>query len=626
MARWLLVATVVGALVAGACSDGDNKQPGATVTATAEATSPATAGPSKPRLNACPTDADQAICDFAAAAEGWAQAGDIEKLIGGGPLDTPATRDDLRQLLETQLPGTADAPRKLRSIACPVGRKDDAPQPECAHRFALVFATVTERAPLPDGKGLLVLGYDRTPAGAQLYGYGVPEPVWQLALLAGPMTGGERLPGTTGQGYGFRIYPVEVLRPGEEPAPAPGSVETIAGIEVRELTLGPSTSLPNDVVVYVGPAAWAADSYPVLLWRVYRDPDGVLRRDDLFANARSQLGDLAIVDWAADERMGEIVFVACPAGRCRGTGVGGWAGEFDVYRSTDGGISWVTFGTVPAMTFPAAVIPEGVVMSEFQGRDDDERPVQRYFVHPSGAELKPPAPNTEPRLVPGLGIVWEPTYMDRKFGAEPVYDASGKVLDAAAFAPNLEARLMARAGDGSLYGAWQYVLDRPADPHPPSAYVGRVDGSGKPVSLYLNRVVVPWFGPYYAGPGLVIGNAELKAPAGSARPFDVPAVLIDLGTGSAAPLRELDQFIEGYEQPIVRATVVAKVARVATGQDCLNVREAASRSAPSIACYRDGVLLFERGEAVIAEGMTWVPVTTPEGKDGWASGEFLEWR
>lgn len=620
--RWqFLLPALILALGLGACSNDPKPQaPAATATAP-----PATMTP-KPQLSACPEDVGQEICDFAAAAEGWAQAGDVQKLIAGGPLDTGEARAGLGKLLDSQLPATADAPRKLRSIACPVGRKADAPAPDCSAKFALVFATVTERTPPTDGKGLVVLGYDRSAVGFQLYGFDAPLPGWQLALIAGPMTSGETLPGTTQTGLGFRIYPVEVLPPGQQPVPTPGTGETIGGLAVKELAFGAPTSLPGGVVVYLGPAPWASDSFAVLLWRLYLGPDGTIRRDDLFANAKAQLGDLAIVGWAGDETMGQMVAVACQAGRCRGTGVGGWAGDFDVYRTTDGGISWAPFGSVPAMAFPMAVTAEGTLFGHFLGRDDNERPQYDFFRLPSGEKVTPPAPNTEPRVVPGLGLVWEPTSMDRKFGAEPSYDAFGKVIDAAAIGPNLEARLTARAG-GQLYGAWTYVLDRPADPHPASVYFGRADAAGKPLALFRLGPAVPvasWLGPFLAGPGLVISNGEVEVSAGSPRPFDVPAVLIDLATGTVSPLREFDQFMNANQQPIVRGTVVAKVARVVTGGDCLNVRESASSSAPAIACYHDGVLLFERGEAVTVGGASWVPVTTPAGKEGWASAQFLE--
>ncbi|MBE0608980.1 MAG: hypothetical protein IH609_06350 [Dehalococcoidia bacterium] len=617
---WLALVVFGGALFA-ACSDSEPKAP--TPTATSGVTASPT--PAPPRLNHCPEDAGEETCAFAAAAEGWVQAGDALRLTGGGPLDTDHARADLTQLIASALPADANAPRKLRSIGCPYV-PGQPPYPDCSERFALVFSTFEFDQAGLGGTGMLVFGYDVLATGPQLYGYAIPEATWQLALLTGPGSGGDQLPGSPENGLGFRIYPVEVLAPGQSPAPTPGAVEQIGGIDVRELILGPETSLPNDLVVYLGPAPWAADSFPILLWRVYRGHDATILRDDLFANAKAQFGPLAIVGWTASENFGEIVLVACPEGRCRGVSVGGWEGEFDVYRSTDGGIAWSAFGQVSAMTFPRAVTPAGVIMAEWQGRDAAERPVFRFFLHPSGEAVTPPAPYTEPRLVPGIGVVWEPAYQDRKFGAEPIYDASGSAITAAQPAPNLEARLAARTSDGSLYGVWNYVPDRPADPHPRTAYLGQVGPAGKPVSLFTPARVASWNGPYLAGSGLLLANVELPVQPGSAAPFDVPAALIDLSSGRVLPLRELDEGLGANQQPLVRGATVARVARVVAGTDCLNVRETPSEAAASLGCYRDGVLLFEGGETRIEGATTWVAVTTPDGRGGWASAEFLQRR
>ncbi len=616
---WLALVVLGGALFV-ACSDSEPKPP--TPTPTTGVTASPT--PAPPRLNHCPEDAGDQICAFAAAAEGWVQAGDVIALTGGGPLDTDHARADISQLIASALPEEANAPRKLRSIGCPYVR-DQPPRPDCSERFALVFSTVELEEAGRDSSGMLTFAYNRAPGGPQLNGYGTPATGHQLALLAGPMTGGDILAGSPELGLGFRIYPVEVLPPGVTPATPPAGLEQIGGVDVHELTIGPETSLPDDLAVYLGPAPWAADSFPILLWRVYRGHDGTILRDDLFANAKAQFGPLAIVGWTASENFGEIVLVACPEGRCRGVSVGGWEGEFDVYRSTDGGITWSAFGQVSAMTFSRAVTPAGVIMAEWQGRDADERPEYRFFLHPSGEAVTPPAPNTQPRVVPGIGLTWEPTYLDRS-SAPSRCTTPGRCHCHRTTDPNLEARLAARTADGTLYGTWAYVPDRPADPHIRTAYLGQVDAAGKLVALFTPSRISSWNGPYFAARGLLLGNAELPVPAGSQSPFNVAVVLIDLSSGVALPLPELRAGLEQFQQPLIRGAVTGRVARVATGTDCLNVRESPAASATSLGCYRDGVLLFERGETRIEGATTWVAVTAPDGQEGWASAEFLQRR
>ncbi len=64
--------------------------------------------------------------------------------------------------------------------------------------------------------------------------------------------------------------------------------------------------------------------------------------------------------------------------------------------------------------------------------------------------------------------------------------------------------------------------------------------------------------------------------------------------------------------------------RVAGAGDCLNVREQPSTTASVLGCYADNVLLRDHGGEQQAGGITWWKVGTPDGKEGWASREFLE--
>jgi hypothetical protein len=111
---WLTLVILGGALFA-ACSDSEPKQP--TPAATTAVTASPT--PTPPRLNSCPEDAGEDICTFAAAAEGWVQAGDVDRLIGGGAFATDHARADITQLIANVLPASPAPPRSLRSIGCP---------------------------------------------------------------------------------------------------------------------------------------------------------------------------------------------------------------------------------------------------------------------------------------------------------------------------------------------------------------------------------------------------------------------------------------------------------------------------------------------------------------------------
>jgi hypothetical protein len=585
----------------------------------------------QPQLVGCPPQVGQAVCNFAAAAPGWLQGRDLGKLVGaGGPMDTPENRTALLQTIDTGLV-PADSPPTLRSVACPVGHDPITGilPASCEKAFSLIFATADEKALTATG-GVISLGYAISAAGPQLVGHLVVATSQRTWVLRGPNASGCPVAGTEqnpNQCFGVTVYPVEVLGPGQTPV-AVGGVETIAGAQVKQLKMGPEAPLPKDLVVYVFPAPYATDANPALLWREYRDAKGEIRRDDLFANLKTQLGPVAIVSWVGDERMGQIVVVSCPAEHCHGTGVGGWAGEFDVYRSIDGGITWSSYpptpnSSVPAMSFPDAVTSDGVLMSQFTGRDQDESIIWRFYLHPGGQEVAAPAPRVTPRIVPGFGLVWEWDGTENKgYAPFPNYDGTGAMITQAALTPAMQAHLIGRTADGSAYAKWQYVKDRAADPHPVTVYLGRVDSKGKPIELFTSAPIdlTVYRLPFLAATDLLLTNVDLHATSG----FDVPAALVDLRTGLVEPVRDLSGGLTGSQQPLVVGALPGPVLRVVTGSDCLNVRQNPSATATTRGCFKDGVLLADRGQTTVADGATWVAVTTPLGDPGWASSDFLE--
>jgi hypothetical protein len=180
----------------------------------------------------------------------------------------------------------------------------------------------------------------------------------------------------------------------------------------------------------------------------------------------------------------------------------------------------------------------------------------------------------------------------------------------------------ARLTDGSYVGTWEYVPERPSDPHPRTTYVGIVDESGDPVALYTPGPVAPWITPAAVGNELLLSNAELPLPAGRNRIFYVPAVFIDLSTGRIHPLPELFEGIDEELQPRVQGAVARRVARVSSG-DCKSVYPEPSADGEALRCYADGVLLFDEGETRIVDAVTWVLVTTPDGFEGWTDANGL---
>ncbi|HXU24162.1 MAG TPA: hypothetical protein VN697_09050, partial [Tepidiformaceae bacterium] len=617
-----LAVLVLAALLQG-CSGNSKPTPGRNGAKPANAT----ADVAVPQLGYCPPPIGTATCNFAAQAEGWVQGADIDHLVGSGSSATAAQRDALRSAISGTFATPAATSAKLRSIACPLVA-DSPPAPDCSKEFALTFATISEKEITAGPGGILVLGFKEGTSGPQFSTSGAPEGPGRVYVMTGPNANGCELPGVESSGgcLGYRVFPVEVLGPGQAPPPAPGAAETINGIPVKPLEVGAETSVPEGIVIYRSPAAYASDSNPVALSRVYRDAAGGVRADDLLAPLRSSFGPFGITGWSGDQRMGELFVTTCAVGRCQAVGVGGWTGELDVYHSVDGGISWSADGHVAAPAFLVAVTSDGALMAEATGWDaTQQRTEYRFFSFPSGAAVEPPAPNLMPRVVPGAGLVWEPAWQPSGLtGAEPTYDSSGKVMTSLQITPNLQAHLLGKEPDGTMYVGWDYVPQRAADPHLATHYIGRLDPAGKLTAIYSSGVLQSWVGPYPAGANQLIGNASLPTAATSDQPFDVPAVLVDMAGGKLMPLRELNQGLDNYQQPFVARVVEGPVVRVDGAGDCLNVREQPSTREKSLGCYRDGVLLGDRGESMSAGGIDWRSVSTPSGEAGWASREFLD--
>lgn len=150
------------------------------------------------------------------------------------------------------------------------------------------------------------------------------------------------------------------------------------------------------------------------------------------------------------------------------------------------------------------------------------------------------------------------------------------------------------------------------------------------VGLFANLHLPAGFDPrVQLDASRLIATVEYERPgtctAGGMTAGADPAV-IDLDAGTYAFIHDpfYDPACSHGTQRVI-SLQRAPFARVKTGSDCLNVRETPAQASLSLGCFKDGVLLRVRGQAEqTAEGITWVAVETPDGRSGWASGEFLE--
>jgi hypothetical protein len=372
--------------------------------------------------------------------------------------------------------------------------------------------------------------------------------------------------------------------------------ESIDGVAVKALTVGAPLSLPKDVVFFYMPRTYATDGGAIRLHRAYTDATGNLRAEPLFTGELEKAYSFAI-----DTSRGAIGVGVCAQGYCGGVGEPSPDARAAAYLSTDGGVSFKKLGELPRGAFVNGIVGEEVLVTRYA------ESVTTHALFPSGNLVKPPADRSYPVQVAG-GIVWQGTNAE-------IYSSAGQLLSPAqSYGLSTGSLPLVNAAASQSIKTW---MKQPASAQDPGQqYVGVYDGS-QLVDAYH------WEGRELRAVAklsdtLLLGN--FYPPQSGFGEF--PAVLIDLASGEIRPLSDLSAAVtKGH--PFVLGASVGPVLRVATSGDCLNVRETASTTATSLGCFKDGVLLKDRGKTEQAGGISWQAVGTPDGREGWASSEFL---
>ena len=393
--------------------------------------------------------------------------------------------------------------------------------------------------------------------------------------------------------------------PGANPTSAPNTTtppaltgEVVDGVAVKTLTIGAPVTLPKDLVVYYRPATYATDGGDTRLYRAYTDASGVLRSDPLFT------GDLeGAFSYALDTGRGTIGVSVCVQGYCGGVAEPSPDARAVGYLSTDGGVSFVRLGELTRGAFVNGVVGGELLVTRY----GDGSATHSLF--PSGKTVNPPVTLASPVQVAG-GILWQTPE-----GA--ILDSAGQSLSPAqTYGMTTASRPIVSSGESVKTWAKQPTAAQSLG----RQYLGVFQGT-KLAAAYS------WQGNDLRAVVRLSGTQLLGNFAPQQTGFgEFPAMLVDLGAGLIYPVPELSELLraEGHiGQPFIQAASPGAVARVTNAGDCLNVRESASTAAKTLGCYKDGVLLKDRATTEQAGGITWWAVATPDGREGWASSEFL---
>jgi hypothetical protein len=400
-------------------------------------------------------------------------------------------------------------------------------------------------------------------------------------------------------------------------------VETIGGVQVRNLTVGPPVPLPGGFVFYEVQASWEGPAGAVQ--RAYRDATGAVRVDVLYQTRLVFPNSGPAIASAAATPDGGVLAIGVCQGFCYGE-----TGPITVISSTDGGMTWDEFGGALPNNAVVGASPGLVLLRSREGIDS---------LQPGGTQTRlASAPEWQPSvlLVPGS----PPLVLVRGDDRVTLNRTDGSLFARPSLPRGAQVEAFTRtpAGrpDKEVYEVdWSF-------PEPLSStgrirYSGFMDGRSGTF-----RAVFRWDPTVYVFPSgghWLTATRELRVMAFPITLFGdrfanrqsgevyLPAV-VDFEDGTISPI--LEHFADNITgdktgAPGVLAIASGTFARVTTGADCLNVREQPAKASPGLGCFKDGVLLRLRSQPEqSADGITWVAVETPDGRPGWASAEFLE--
>jgi hypothetical protein len=383
-----------------------------------------------------------------------------------------------------------------------------------------------------------------------------------------------------------------------EPLPTSGATATAQpvpgepfGVPIQDITAGEAVRFPELTVLYY---AWAAIEGPIHnLWRAYRGADGEMRYENLYSHLPP--GDPFTT--AFDLEHGELAVGLCRQSYCGGYGSPMPDSQAVLATSSDGGISWVEQGSLPLATFPVGFTADGLLMQHFTSLETFTR---EFYYWPSGLQVSVPDGKfanvrdgeiffTDEGLVRNQtgDVVWKAPALDVEGPPRPMWAGSGWSW--------LSWSDQETADSGSLYYAQRdgerYVR------------VLRIRDGATYLLAALDDLT--WF-----------GRRDDYTNANGPQPL-----LIDIEGAAAHPILDLAK-PGGYFAPF--AARRGRFGEAAPGTGCLNIRSEPSLGAGALACVANGVLLFMRDEPEQRmDDITWLAVQLPDGRDGWASAEFV---
>lgn len=397
------------------------------------------------------------------------------------------------------------------------------------------------------------------------------------------------------------------------PASAPSF---LSGIPIRPLVIGADLDLPADRALIMLLGCTGCDGPDGGVGRYYHAADGTVHFDRLLwahvavagGEPSNNLGlppdgDYAVLGAASDVHGAEIIAAVC----CTPQTV--------LFRSTDGGVSWSRYASLDGQNqIYGMTSPGHVLVGTFAFGQSVP-----YQIVPDGGEITPPSGGEHPFVVAGE-IVW------RANGGRELIGSAGRVV----LPDGGEGTTFYAPVDDSKCQSSAVVLNQSSADANQGYYLVALGSNRAPQTAFVSPdsyiEVSAWLDCDHL---LVMASVPTSHIPGTTYAGDfagfAPAV-IDIDTG------DIHVITGTMAQPNGQRSILAApdgpFARVSGADPCLNIRSAPSTDAPVIECVANGVLLFDhlRGDKLTAATPIdgWLDVSTPDGRHGYASTEFLD--
>lgn len=420
--------------------------------------------------------------------------------------------------------------------------------------------------------------------------------------------------------------------PTATPAPDPSSSPTPTpslGPGVIQLTRGPDAPFPDDMAFIIETGCFACEGYATGLVRLYRDPSGQIRVDNIFDPIAMGYPPYRFED--ADGQVNEhtpflsgpvtspdhsvIAMGVCIKHECGDGGLFGWNADAEsvILRSFDGGVTWEEVARGGPVLQVAAVQDDGTVLTVnyTDAFDGVSLPPAEFRLFPGGEAVTPPDRYSGYPLVTAFGRLLWPSADGTLLHTDGIPFIESPDPDFAVvtgyYQPSADRLLVSWSLGGSVSDRERIIMYK------------RNGEEIKVTKTFITEqfTLLGWGSQDRAAITIDVPPPPIEY----GRP--IPA-LLDFATGEYRPITEGFASDEPpyapYGRTYVRVVQIGPFARVTGTDSCLNIRTEPSITAQVLYCAADGVLLTDSGET----SGNWVSVTTPGGVEGWASATYLE--